>query len=263
MIRKAVLLLAVLSIASAAGCVAMTDASTSPDNPLIGEWQDTTGATIKFTEDVYYSSASNVSLPRFRYSIVGGDELRLTPIVVVNGVETVRNDRSHVESFAVDGDVLTMSSLWAAYYRLGSQALADAVAQAEPSSQGVQNTAEAQRQIDACGIIRRSYSMAFTVWFDEEYTDRTDMGYSVGQYMDYRDVSIEWSFAKTRKKLESLYGKAIEAYVEKSMTQEEAAHPAFVGWLQAAECPSGGEYKTSWETTSPLMPHINCSVHGD
>lgn len=259
--RKILLLLSLLVVLASVGCTAGGQPDSVSANPLVGEWEDTTGARIRFTEETYFTSAANPDLPRYHYTVLSSGRLALKPLATVDGLEVEKEDGSRVVGFVVEDETLRMDSLSSEFYRVGSQALAAALSDRDKAVPDRNNTAEAKMQLDACAIVRTAYATSFDAWFDSKYPDRRDLGYTAGMYMRYRDISIDWDFPLTRKRLARPYGRAIDAYMSDVMTDQQTAHAEFSRWIRAGICPSGGVYTTAWNLEMPALPRITCSIH--
>ncbi len=242
-----------------AGCGASTE-DVAPGGPLVGEWVDTSGSAVRFTGDVFFTSAVSEARDRFRYRVVSGGKLSLTPIVVQDGVELDQTDRMRLESYTLDGDTLTLASR-GTYYRQGSAALTEALASSEASRAGQASSAQARLALDACRVVRDCYSGAFDVWFEQAYPDRQGYGYTIGQYIRYKRLNLKWGFEKLKREVGAGYAAVVQAYESDVLSEEYASKPEFIAWIESGVCPSSGTYKTVWKLDSERVPRIFCSVH--
>lgn len=226
-------------------------------NPLVGEWVDLTGMTVKFTEDVYYTNALDQTRPHYRYRVISNTKLALTAIVVENGVEFDDTGDKRVQPYRLSGDELEIDGV--PYYRPGSAALGAAVAARQSGSEA--GSTQARLKLDGCVAVRQAYRAAFTSWLDAKYPDRVNYDYSMATFMKLRGIKLEWDFPTMREKIRPQYAAAAENYAA-NVAEQSSATGSMTDWVDAGECPSGGEYDVKWGLDQAQIPQIDCSIHG-
>lgn len=253
------LVLAAVTIASCATGPGPRSAN-GPGDELEGEWSDTSGLTVRFADGVFETNVADPGAPRYRYEAVSDTRLRLVPLVVVEGAVTEDEERARAELYELDGDTLRLKT-FGTFYRAGSAALAEAL-EAQRDKVGAQaNTAGQRKALLACETVRELYVTAFETWFDARYPDRSGLGYTIGEYMGYRDVRLGWDFAKLRATLSRSYGEAVRAYKEEEVESDQESDYQFIGWIERGVCPAGGEYRVGWDLSGATVPQIGCSIH--
>lgn len=254
-------LCAAMLVLGLAGCGEAPRGEDASEAPQSGDWVDVAGGTVTFTEDVFSTNAGGRGI-RYRYRVVSENRMTLTPIVIENGVETDDTEKMRTEEFALDGDTLTMDSLWDTYYRPNSAALESALAERQKKAGTQANSSDARLQLRGCTAVTSTYSAAFGLWFDSAYPDRGSYGYSIGDYMRLRNVPIEWGFTDLKKQVAAQFASAATNYQAGIEDGAEADEFTVAGWVKAGACPSGGEYTTHWDSGRDEPLQIKCSIHG-